>query len=288
MLMHLRTFGQDIASINAHFDHWQMASANEDILTSSDLSQLRMSLQARLIFSVGCRTGFNFIDEYALLAGENGRDDHPQELLANGVTFIGNWGFGYGDHAALAYSEELMLGFARYLGHETIGNSLLTAKRDYQLNQAVLDPVHEKVLMEVIYYGLPMWELDAPVIDLPEGISATYAPETKHGLDVRDYVLVVNTEELGQIDIRVGILYAVSGQTQAALLGRCFQPKDRWRVAGMPGQVAHGVIFSEGMYSDFPGFDPILTMPVWTQSLPELNFIFEGWDPARFWSLAQL
>jgi hypothetical protein len=43
-----------------------------------------------------------------------------------------------------------------------------------------------------------------------------------------------------------------------------------------------------GMYDDVLGVDPVITMPTWTRTVPELHYIYEGWDPAKFWSLAQL
>ena len=279
----------DVASLNAHFDHWRMATADGSIITSTDLGPLASESQARLIFSVGCHAGFNFPDEEPISSNEDGRIDHAQALIASGATLIGNWGFGYGDDAALAYSEELMLNFARYLGNGTLGQALTQAKREYILNQAVLDPVHEKVLMEAIYYGLPMWQLTADITEIPEGIVILSTTDIQqHELDIREYVLDVNTGYMQLVDILgQGSYYALSGQTQAALF-RPIQPKGSIDISGVPNQVAHGVLFTAGMYYDVPNFDPILTMPVWTQSVPELHFIFEGWDPARFWSLAQL
>jgi CSLREA domain-containing protein len=278
---------RDIASLNAHFDHWRMATADGSIITSTDLGPMASESQARLIFSVGCHAGFNFPDEDALSFDEPGQLDHAQALLANGATLIGNWGFGYGDDAALAYSEELMLNFARYLGDGTLGQALTQAKREYILNQAVLDPVHEKVLMEAIYYGLPMWQLSAEIVEIDDGFIADSTPDPQYNSDVR-YELVVDTEYMQVFDIEDrGSYYTLSGQTQAALF-RPIQPKGSIDISGIPGQVAHGVLFTDGAYNDILDFDPILTMPVWTQSVPELHFIFEGWDPARFWSLAQL
>jgi hypothetical protein len=142
--------------------------------------------------------------------------------------------------------------------------------------------------MEAIFYGLPMWRLSAEVAELPEPIAATVTTDTQYDLDVRNYELSLDDQLMQIISVPDrGSYYALAGQTQAALV-RPIQPKGSIELAAVSGQVAHGALFLSGSYTDYLDFDPILTMPVWTRSVPELNFMFEGWDPARFWSLAQL
>ena len=280
---------RDIASLNAHFDHWRIATADGSIITSTGIGSLSNELQARLIFSVGCHAGFNFPDEDVLSPNEVGQLDHAQALLASGTTLIGNWGFGYGDDAALAYSEELMLNFARELGHASVGQALVDAKREYLLTQALMDPVHEKILMEAVYYGLPMWALNAEVTSLPAGVTAEfeYEQETPNDLVVRDYAIAVNADERTAVPTDRGKYYKLAERTQVGLF-RPVQPKASIDIGGEPGKVAHGVLFVGGTYFDEFGVDPVITMPAWTRSVPELHYVYEGWDPARFWSLAQL
>ena len=266
-----------------------MATADGSIVTSTGIASLGDEPQARLIFSVGCHAGFNFPDEDVLAFNEPGQLDHAQALLADGATLIGNWGFGYGDDAALAYSEELMLNFARQLGEVNIGQALVDAKREYLLTQALMDPVHEKILMEAVFYGLPMWELNAEVTSLPEGVSAEfkYEQETPNDLVVRDYTIDINADERTEVSTDRGIYYKLAEQTQVGFF-RPVQPKASLDIGGIAGEVAHGVLFVGGNYYDVPDIDPVITMPTWTRTIPELHYIYEGWDPAKFWSLAQL
>jgi len=150
-----------------------------------------------------------------------------------------------------------------------------------------MDPVHEKILMEAVYYGLPMWELNAEVSSLPAGVTASYERETRNDLDVRDYAVDINAGERTAVLTDRGTYYKLAERTQAGLF-RPIQPKASVEISGEIGNVAHGVLFVGGTYFDVIGIDPVITMPTWTRTVPELHYIYEGWDPSRIWSLAQL
>jgi oligopeptide transport system substrate-binding protein len=281
-----------INALNGHFDHWRIAPADlqtpEDLISTEDVLSSSADFGGTLLFSVGCHLGFSLPDEDALNDPEPGALDFPQVLLAQGGTVVGNTGFGYGDDAALAYSEELMLGMARFLGGGNLGQALVDAKRDYLLNQALLDPIHEKILMQVVFYGLPMWEFDAPVPSIPDGISSTSSTSTIDGLTVETYEIQVDTGHRSEVTIpELGSYFSLAGRTQAALF-RPIQPQAGVDASGVPGEVAHGALFIGGTYVDITDFDPVITMPSWTRGNPEPQFNYEGWDPLRFWSLAQL
>ena len=276
-----------INAVNAHADHWQLAppvlETADDLFDTGDLTSGGGDLGSSLLFSVGCHLGLNFLDISA--PGNPGAFDFPQALLTQGGSLIGNWGFGYGDDAAIAYSEELMLEFARRLGAERIGQVLVQAKREYLLNQAVMDPIHEKILMEAVFYGLPMWDFSAQVGDVETGVSVVVS---QPGDNSKLYSVAVDLGYPSEVTIPDrGTFYSQAGRTQAALF-RPIQPQVSIDVGGQPDQVAHGALFTGGTYSDIVNFDPVITMPSWTRTNPEPQFLYEGWDPARFWSLVQL
>ncbi len=90
-----------------------------------------------------------------------------------GAAFIGNTGFGYGDGDLLAYSELLMLNFVKELGYNPTGNaagnpsvggSLQRAKLAYfnSIAAGSLSIYDEKLLGEMVLYGLPMQRVDLP------------------------------------------------------------------------------------------------------------------------------
>ncbi|UCE00528.1 MAG: right-handed parallel beta-helix repeat-containing protein [Chloroflexota bacterium] len=281
-----------VNSINGHTDHRQLAppvfEVEGDLLKTEDEDFITSDFAGSLLFSVGCHMGFNFIDQEIPGATPLGAYDFSQALIGHGGTLIGNWGYGYGDDAALAYSEELMTEFARQLGNSTLGHSLVEAKREYILNQVLLDPVHEKVLMEAILYGLPMWEVTLPGQSPVEGVNVQSTQDLLGDLSTVVYDVSVNPGQLTDNPVPGrGTFYSLAGRTQAAVF-HPLQPKASIPVTGGQGEVAHGVLFTGGNYFEMPNIDPVITMPAWTRSLPEPQFVYEGWDPPRFWSLAQI
>jgi hypothetical protein len=283
-----------INSINAHFDHWQLAPADyetlADLVDTGDLPLPSDDLRGTMLFSVGCHSGLNFFDEDVLTAGQLGALDWPQAMVGLGASMVGNWGFGYGDDAAIAYSEELMVDFARHLGIGNLGQAFVEAKREYLLNQAALDPVHEKILMGAVFYGLPNWALTAPEIEIGDGITVEPSPEgSQNGLTYIDYSVSVDGLDPSQpvyVPDR-GYYYSLAGRTQAAVF-HPVQPKSSFNLVDVQDKVAHGVLFIGGEYQDILDFDPVITMPTWTRTSLEPQFVYEGWDPPRFWSLMQL
>jgi hypothetical protein len=292
-----------VSSVNAHFDHFQLAPANFDrdldpsnLFTSADVLNADNYTAGTIFFTVGCHSGMNFFDDDILAGYEGGELDWPQVLVGQGISLIGNWGYGYGDDAMIAYSEELMLEFARQIGSSTIGNALVEAKREYILNQVVLDSFHEKILMESVFYGLPHWALNTPAESLTSnGVTIDQSTQgSQNGLTVTEYQLSVSPLEPVTIPGR-GTYYELNGQTQAVIY-RPVQPQASIHLSNVSGEVAHGVLFTGGTYAeaDLDGdpstndFDPVITMPTWTRSLPEPQFLYEGWDPTKFWRLAQL
>ncbi|NIM95021.1 MAG: PKD domain-containing protein [Anaerolineales bacterium] len=293
-----------LSSINAHFDHFRAAPAN--FLNSGDPAALfgtnhvfsdPTDMTGTLLFTVGCHSGLNFFDDDLHPGSLNGEQDWPQTLVSLGASLIGNWGYGYGDDAVIAYSEELMVNFARNLGSGNLGQALVDAKREYLLNQAILDPVHEKILMESIFYGLPNWQLSATVPSPTTGVTVTDLPGSSVPvLTSTNYHVVVDSGQPERFTVtNRGYYYALEGQTQAALY-RPVQPQTSFDVSNGTGEVAHGAMFIGGTYFEVDpdgngetnDFDPVITMPSWTRTNPEPQFLYEGWDPAKFWSLAQL
>jgi hypothetical protein len=256
-------------------------------VTTAQLQAVTANIAGTLYYSIGCHVGFNFWDTDA--PGDAGRFDWAQVLVGNGASLVGSWGFAYGDSDTIAYTEELMLRFTQNfgVGTGTLGESMVEAKRDYLLNQVVLDAVHEKIMMQTVFYGLPMWELPTTTSAPPSGLSDTYTQGSDQGLTVREYQVDVDTAQLNQVSAGRGDYFSLAGQTQAANY-RPVQPQGSIDVSGVPGEVAHGVIMTAGSYSDIGNFDPVITMPSWTVGVPEGQFAYEGWDPYRIFSLAQL
>jgi hypothetical protein len=98
----------DIASINAHYDHFRALPAignttndESDLFTTQQVDALSPGLPGRIIFSMGCHSGLNVAD--VLVAALNRRLlDWPQVYAQQGALYAANTGYGYGDTATVA------------------------------------------------------------------------------------------------------------------------------------------------------------------------------------------
>ena len=135
------------------------------------------------------------------------RPDWAQTLSGQGAVFAGNTGYGYGDDAVVGATEDLMRRFATALdGRLTIGQAMALAKQQYQAaNEANITPFDEKVLAEVVVYGLPQLRVGSgtptppppnpsPTVDPETGLA--HVPVTLTGTPGQEFQLV--TSDRGQ------------------------------------------------------------------------------------------
>ena len=137
----------------------------------------------RLLFSMGCHAGLSVSDVSLGLSGSIDaalEPDWAQQLAGVGDLLVGNTGYGYGDTDIVAASEKLMTYFAQRLdGSLTIGDALHLAKQRYSADVPLVTPYDEKVLQEVVMYGLPMYRVDTtptPPPARPAGVTPAGAP----------------------------------------------------------------------------------------------------------------
>ena len=104
----------------------------------------------------------------------------PQTFAGRGTAvFVGNTGYGYGDFKTVALSERLMKLFAQNLdGNLDVGRALLEAKRDYYLSAGNYQGYDEKVLQQAVFYGLPMYHIDATPPAAPAAPAVVTDPVT--------------------------------------------------------------------------------------------------------------
>lgn len=158
-----------VASINAHFDQSRALPAlgnsegdESDLFTIGDLPPL----SNQLLFSMGCHSGLSLSDV------QIGVPDWADSLVGGGNQWIANTGFGYGDSAIVGFSEWLNAEFAARVGKISTGDAWVSAKQDVAGLLYTIDPYHEKILQEFVYYGLPMFrtgpaDASAPAHPLP-------------------------------------------------------------------------------------------------------------------------
>ncbi|WP_248146877.1 hypothetical protein [Microbacterium aoyamense] len=179
-----------VVSINAHFSERALLpgipNAADNVFTPDDLFTAESvtdtaSIAGSLLFTIGCHAGSQLPAAYY---GPDARD--WVDVFSDAAGFVGNTGYGLASDTRTALSERLLGLYADWLGVTadegdlTTGESLVQAKRAYLAQLGVYGGYDEKVLMQAVYYGLPMYTLaqtgepkSAPLPELPAGLEDT-------------------------------------------------------------------------------------------------------------------
>ncbi len=262
----------DLASVNAHFDHYRALPADQDtagVLTDpfvlDDVADaLGDPLLGSVIFSMGCHSGLS-VDDVSV--GGSVQQDWAQTLSAEGAVFAGNTGYGYGDDTVVGATEELMRQFASRLdGSLTVGAAMAFAKQRYMADLLIVSPFDEKVVNQVVFYGLPMHRIgvgepEQPIVNPP----AVVDPAT--GLEVFDTTL---TPEATATTTDKGVYFETPDGYAASPL-QPVQPKIVLDVT-QPDTEARGAIITDLTTSDVT-IDPVYVTPTddTTTPVPEAN-----------------
>ena len=258
-----------LASVNAHFDHnrAQPADLASGFMTTGDVTGSGPdTLERAIVFSMGCHSGLSLPD--VQIGGDPRAIDWAQTVAAQGATFIGNTGYGYGETDTVALSEELMRQFAGNLdGEMTVGQALQVAKQRYAGSSLAFGAYDDKVLMISTFYGLPFYRVGggggpspAPS-PLPLGFDTVVGLPTTNIDTVLDpgTDLVVTTGDRGSYYAHVGDDGVASTQVTPF---RPIQPKIETDVTQGGGLVAHGALITGLQSTDVTPFDPVVARPV--------------------------
>jgi hypothetical protein len=265
----------DLISLNSHFDHFRFFpnDANDVLATEFDEAAIAENFASRLIYSVGCHSALNV---YADASTPWYLDsDFAQIFASQGINYIGNLGFGYGDGDLLAYSERLMLNFTEELNYydddlPSIGTSLLRAKHRYLngLGAGSLTNYDEKVMAQMVLFGLPMLKVDMPVktFDPPGGYSQLDL--VGEPLPLGGPVGLQGWPE--SIDFLYEDIVTLTGPVRFGSYYQILNEDDLLSVGGRPVlpqtsinynsyfSAAHGVLMVGGEFFDTPDFDPVI------------------------------
>ncbi len=298
---------QDVASINAHFDHRNAFPADESRgdLTSQDVLNATASLSGTLNFSMGCHSGYNVPDNYAQFGYKL---DFAQVMARRGGWWVANTGFGYGMDDSIAFTEKLMHLFSEELAQETgvsVGYAMQRAKQRY-LSSAPsggFGTYDEKALIEATLYGLPMYRVSIGNAAAEQGNGgaqvqatglqsmATAAEQTASspGVITQTFTISPSLELLTgtfQGDF-IGNYYAADGQTQGSP-GRPVQPLVGYDLPAYEQIAPRGLLFLSGRSTVHTDFDPLISRPVTDTALSEPEYEYEGWFPAKPFAINQL
>ena len=255
--------GAGFLSVNAHYDHYRALPAAAFNGTSPNLLPASQTSAApgSVIFTVGCHGGLNHAVGDASSASDPRLGDWAERMAARGALYAANTGFGYGDDAAVAYSERVMADYARELaaGEVTAGQALMLAKQNVFAGVGVPDVYWTKASMEATFYGLPMYRVGA---DGGEGAGVLPKPPT--GGDPTDPTTRSSTPystdlrgDFEFIEDERGTFPVVAGHDPLVVQRRPVQPKLTEDVTSDAGP-AHGFLLDSLTTVDAADVDPAI------------------------------
>jgi hypothetical protein len=161
----------DITFLGGHFSaSGALAADFRTEMRTSDLLASPVDFTNSIVFSIGCHSGYNLVDEHGI-PGVTDPVDWAQAFARKGATLIAGTGYQYGDTDFLEYSERLYLEFSKQLrtgtGPVAVGDALVRAKLAYLAVTPDVRQLHEKSLIEAVVFGLPMLSVDMPGDRLP-------------------------------------------------------------------------------------------------------------------------
>ncbi|MEM9655453.1 MAG: hypothetical protein AAGA65_25405, partial [Actinomycetota bacterium] len=162
-----------VASLNAHYDHYRILPADQnalgvedDLFTTIDLPTVSTfgagTLAGRTLHSMGCHGGLSVPDELFGSVSDPRALDWAQAYARQGATWVGNTGYGYGETEGVELSERLMALYSANLdGSVSAGEALFYAKQTYLgTQQAQYGAFDEKVLQQATFYGIPFYQFN--------------------------------------------------------------------------------------------------------------------------------
>ena len=191
-------------SVNAHFDHYRALPADQDadgkltdpfelgdVAGPAGHSTARSCSAWAATWACPCPTSPSPAASTA---------DWAQTFSGAGAIVAGNTGYGYGDDKVVGATEELMRQFARRLdGTMTVGQSMAFAKQQYITDLLVntISPFDEKVVSQVVFYGLPMYRIgDVDPVEPPAVPPTQVDPVT--GLDILPTTIATPIDTAGR------------------------------------------------------------------------------------------
>lgn len=156
----------DLVFLAGHFaSSVALAADYTTRFTTEQLMSSSASFLNSIIFSSGCHSGYNVVNQHGI-PGVTGEPDWAQAFARKGATLIAGTGYQYGDTDFIEYSEQIYLNFARNLragqGPVAVGKALVSAKNTFLAQTAQLRGIHEKSMLITTLFGLPMLSVNLP------------------------------------------------------------------------------------------------------------------------------
>ena len=143
-----------IQSINGHADHDAEGVPDKTKVTAEDIAGAPVDLSGGFIYTLACHGGLNVPEENVSLT-----TDLAESFVSKGANYFANSGYGWGYRGALGLSETMMqLVTKRIIAGGPMGKAIAESKQEYYRLTQVKTGYDEKVMQQMIFYGLPMFE----------------------------------------------------------------------------------------------------------------------------------
>lgn len=280
-----------IQSINGHAFHSGegVAASSNSILTGAEIVAATLDFGGGLVYTLGCHSGLN-------VPPNNSKEpiDLAEAFARKGANYIGNTGFGYGLLSSIGLSEKLMRLYTNQLissADVTMGKALATAKKQYFQQDANFSAYDEKVMQQLIFYGLPMYKItglqtSGSLGEEFPGVSFEVDPPSLGGEVISRTVRInfqtaIDTGVLSQTDTESGDYLALNGYTSADA-NEPIQPLHFGSLASSTAP-ARSVVVLGGDFTVSQVDDPLIGTPV-NEYLPRDSndeaALASGWHPA--------
>jgi len=308
----------DLIFLGGHFSASSALAADyQTRLLSTDLTSSSVNLQNALIFSIGCHSGYNIVNEHGI-PGLTAEPDWAQAFARKGATFIGGTGYQYGDTDFLEYSERIYLEFSRQLrtgsGPVSIGQALVNAKQIYLAQTPQLRALHEKSLIEATIFGLPMLSINMPGARLDPPSDASIISNSDLGdfdledpngpgvalnlrfaditFDPDDLNIDPSTVELQDVDNLNETVEALYLSGDSGVLSNPGEPVLPLMVRNVTAPdndlVLRGVGFRGGAYTDIPNVRALTGAPTTEIRSVHTPYLSDIFFPTQPWSVNYL
>jgi hypothetical protein len=301
----------DLIFLAGHFSGNSLAAADSATgIRALELAQSPVKLVNAIVFSTGCHSGYNIVNEHDV-PGVTKEPDWASAFASHGATLVAGTGYQYGDTEFLEYCERLYREFARQLRTGTdpvpVGKALVDAKRQYLAETPLIRGAHEKTLREIVLYGLPMLSVDIPNLPVGRRLPATSDSPiplslAAYGTDPGDYLgleyaNVTITPTLTQSEpLKATVYPATEPPTYVYLTylsggdGVVTVPVEpvlplEVRNVTVPGKTLRGVGFRGGSYQDSSGVRPLTGAPNTELRGVHVPFLVDVFYPVQPWSV---
>lgn len=257
-----------VQSISGHAAHYAEGAPDKNSILAPEIMTTTMDMSGGLIYTVGCHGGLNVPPNNPVSP-----IDLAQAFVSKGANYIGNTGYGWGMRNSIGLSEKVIRLFTRALlagSSSRMGKALATAKALYFQQDQDFSAYDEKVMQQLVFYGLPMYELDTGAVlgdpgnDFP-GVDFTSQLPTGQLGDVTVQTGLVsidfsNAQNLALSETTEGDYYSLNGSVHI-VPGEPIQPLHFGNVT-VPQLPARGVLLLNATYEGQGTFDPVIVMPM--------------------------